>query len=87
MLPFVGELQHDSSGPRDSADLLCCLDVQATWMAAGGSAPEFFTSIVGATIVAPSQDVSSLLCVVHNPPSILSKGNSNCITWYYPSML
>ena len=25
--------------------------VQATWMAAGGSAPEFFTSIIGATIV------------------------------------
>lgn len=27
----------------------CCSE--ATWMAAGGSAPEFFTSIIGATIV------------------------------------
>ena len=26
---------------------------QATWMAAGGSAPEFFTSIIGATMASP----------------------------------
>ena len=44
------DLTPDVAGVA-SSDLLNAFCIEATWMAAGGSAPEFFTSIIGATIV------------------------------------
>lgn len=50
--PAVG-LWPNGVTPRnpEHANMQSAFALEATWMAAGGSAPEFFTSIVGATIV------------------------------------